>query len=129
MIFEPTYSSVEVMRILESQGIRACRERINQLADALFGRDPADWRQPRRVTVDQLHVLREAFALIDSGLPRQTVVELFSDPQKVFTQLTAALDEARAGVRQFQEATCLEERAAAVQRVSRAVGASRLVAA
>ena len=128
-MFEPAYSSVEVKKILEAEGISACRERINQLSDALFGRDPEDWRQPRRITADQLHILQEAFHLIDSGLQRQTVIELFSDPAKVFVQLTTALDEARAGVLEFQEATCLEERAAAAERVSRAVGASRMVAA
>ena len=36
-VLEPAYTSVEVMTILHEDGIRTGRERVNRMADALFG--------------------------------------------------------------------------------------------
>ena len=70
-MLEPTYTSVEVMAVLHGDGIRACRERVNSTADAMFGRDKA--QTYRRITVPQASLLREAFHMIDVvGLPPPT---------------------------------------------------------
>ena len=127
MELEAAFTSVEVMRILASAGIAACRERVNQLADDLFGRDPEAWRKPRRITAEQMKVIREAFTLIDKdGFHRQLVVEMFTDPEGMLDGLDVALSEAKAGVNQFKQAGCTEERVAAIRRVE---NLRRLVAA
>lgn len=134
-MIEAAFTSNQAVEILALDGIKACRERVTQLADDLFGRDPATRGTTRRITVEQMGVLSEAFALIDGGLPRQTVVSLFQDPGRVVTELSAALAEARdtvtqvqEAVGQFQAASSLEERGAAVRRVRR-LRQRRLVAA
>ena len=123
-MIEASYTSMQATQILAQGGIKACRERVTQLCDDLFGRDPTARGRTRRITVSQMAALREAFVLIDSGLPRHTVIDLFHDPKEALSDLVAALNEAReeaneveAALSQFEKAASLEERGAAIRRV------------
>ena len=57
------------MALLHEDGIHAARERANTMTDALFGRAPG-LRTRRRISHQQMFVIREAFRLTDQeGLP------------------------------------------------------------
>ena len=142
-MIEPRYSSVETMHFLREAGIQTARDRVNRLADALFGRD--EFGTLRRYTPDQVLTLKTAFELLDhEELPRKLVVSLFTDPDPVFAamsetmrrsrdSLAQTLADAEDAAHQFSDAAGTAERAAAVRRVDEAFNTirrvSRLVAA
>ena len=141
-MLEPAYTSVEAMKVLREDGIRAGRERVARMADALFGRDTRG--KHRRISLEQMSVIRESFRLIDvEGLPRQLVIEMYIAPDKAFaalsddmrrskTALAAAVADAESGINQFQEANSVDERLEAASRIRRAITickVRRLVAA
>ena len=141
-MLEPAYTSVEAMAVLHEDGIRTGRERVAKMADALFGRGKRG--KHRRISGEQMSVIREAFRLIDvEGLPRGLVIEMYVAPDKAFAALSddmrrskAALVEAVAdaetGFNQFQDASSVDERLEAARRIRRAISirkVRRLVAA
>ena len=136
-MLEPAYTSVEVMKILHEDGIRAGRERVTRMADALFGRDTRE--KHRRISLDQMSVIREAFHLIDvEGLSRDLAIEIYVRPNKVTdalsedmrrskTALAAAAADAESGISQFQEASSADERREAARRIRRGFSTIRKV--
>ena len=98
------------------------RDRVNRLADALFGRD--EFGTLRRYTPDQVLTLKTAFELLDhEELPRKLVVSLFTDPDPVFAamsetmrrsrdSLAQTLADAEDAAHQFSDAAGTAERAA-----------------
>ena len=126
-VLEPAYTSVEVMKILHENGIRTGRERVNRMADALFGRDTE--QKHRRISLEQMSVIREAFHLIDvEGFPRQLVIEMYAHPNKVTdalskdirrskTALADAAADAESGLSRFQKANSTDERLEAARHI------------
>ena len=62
-MIEPCYTSVEVMTLLREAGIKTARDRVNRLADILFGHEQKG--KQRRFSHRQLLTLQDAFRLID----------------------------------------------------------------
>ena len=136
-VLEPAYTSVEVMKILHENGIRTGRERVNRMADALFGRDTE--QKHRRISLEQMSVIREAFHLIDvEGFPRQLVIEMYAHPNKVTdalskdirrskTALADAAADAESGLSQFQKANSTDERLEAARHIRRIFSTIRKV--
>lgn len=143
-MLEPAYSSVEVMTLLHEDGIQAARERVNMMTDDLFGRTPG-LRTRRRISHQQMCVIREAFRLTDQeGLPRDLVIAMHRDPDRALADMHAALQQsktalakaeahARDGFRQFCDSDNDEARTAAARLIREAFctieRARRLVAA
>ena len=136
-MIEPCYTSVEVMTLLREAGIKTARDRVNRLADILFGHEQKG--KQRRFSHRQLLTLQDAFRLIDQeGLPRKLVIALYTDPDPIFadlhdaaqrseTALAEVLSAAQAGARQFTAATASAQRVDAARRVDEAVSTIRLV--
>ncbi len=139
---EPAFTSVEAMKVLHDDGIRAGRERVTRMVDDLFGNERTG--KHRRISLKQMTVIRDAFRLIDGvGLPRDLVIALCLTPDSAFAALSddmrrskaalvEAVADAESGISQFQEASSADERLEAARRIRRAIKirkVRRLVAA
>ena len=100
-MIEAHYTSSQVVAILRDDGIRCSRERMNQMADALFGPQGVKGTH-RRLSVSQAITVRDAFRLTDRvRLPRPIAIALHNGNGGV---LDALSDDGRLSVEALHEA-------------------------
>lgn len=81
-------------------GIRASRDRVARMADALWGRDSST--EHRRFAESDIEVMAAAMTLLEVGLTRSQAAELLQDPGAAAEWLAAERDKR---LRQYDVAT------------------------
>lgn len=102
-------SATDVAFRLAQRNIKASRDRVARLADAIWGRSPGDTGRHRRFTEEQVDQLAVACRLSDSGLSRHDIARVMQNPSVAAERILA---DAQAIVRELRQLEDLETKSA-----------------
>lgn len=90
---DSTFSPTDVAFALAQRGIRASRDRIARMADALYGRDKREAGRHRRFTSSQVEELGAALLLIEGGASREAAARMVQDPAAAANEIQVAANK------------------------------------
>lgn len=82
-------TTVDVTFELAHLNVKASRDRIARLADALWDRPQSTAGKHRHFTAEQVDQLAIAFNLIDNGLTLQEIAQAMEDPSPIAEKILA----------------------------------------
>ena len=102
---EPTLSPTDVAFALAQRGIRASRDRIARMSDALYGRDDTEVGRYRRFSTSDVDQLAAALLLVEGGASREDAARMLRDPASAAHQIQAEAEALVAALRRLPETT------------------------
>lgn len=91
MSSERQLTTTDVSGLLYVEGIKASRDKVNRMADAIFGR--RDHRRHRRYSPADVDLLAQAFRLEEEGFDRQHIALMVRDPVSAPERIRAETEE------------------------------------
>lgn len=102
-------TATDVAFRLAQRNIKASRDRVARLADAIWGRPRSDAGRHRRFTEEQVDQLAIACQLSDSGLSRHEIAQVMQNPSDAAERILA---DAETMVRALRELENIEAQSA-----------------
>ena len=100
---EPTLSPTDVAFALAQRGIRASRDRIARMSDALYGRDDSEAGRYRRFSAADVDQLAAAFLLVEGGASRDDAARMLRDPATAADQIQVEAEALVTALRRLQQ--------------------------
>jgi hypothetical protein len=88
---------------LAQRNIKASRDRVARLADAIWGRQPTEAGRHRRFSEDQIDQLAIACRLSDRGLSRSEIALVMQNPSDAAEQILADAEAMVRALRQLED--------------------------